>query len=278
MLKTFHPRNIFIALNKIDQAPPSYTLSREQTLKRVFSVMACVAVCLLGIHYIKYQNALLAFLQDLSVLQNETKHYYLNTLQKTGFFSLLSYTWWTFWHVIGYVLIPFFVIKYQLKTSFVDMGWRFGDTLKHWRGYALLLGIILFFIFLVSFRPDFLAHYPFYKLSSRSWFDFIAWEILYLIQFISLEFFFRGFMINALRPAMGANAVWIMCVPYMMIHLPKLWLEATGAILFGLFLGILALQSRSIWGGFFVHAGVAIGMDVTSLLRQGKLPTQWWPF
>ena len=36
------------------------------------------------------------------------------------------------------------------------------------------------------------------------------------------------------------------------------WMEATGAILFGLFLGLLALRSRSIWGGFLVHAGVAV--------------------
>ncbi len=63
-----------------------------------------------------------------------------------------------------------------------------------------------------------------------------------------------------------------------MIHFPKLWLEATGAILFGLFLGILALRSRSIWGGFLVHAGVAVSMDVASLIKQGKIPTEFWPF
>ena len=40
-----------------------------------------------------------------------------------------------------------------------------------------------------------------------------------------------------------------MIVPYLMIHFAKPWLEASGAILFGLLLGVLALRSRSIWGG-----------------------------
>jgi membrane protease YdiL (CAAX protease family) len=141
----------------------------------------------------------------------------------------------------------------------------------------LLISPILFFIFLVSFREDFLNHYPFYKQANRSWFDFLAWEILYISQFIFLEFFFRGFLLNSLRPALGANAVWVMCVPYLMIHFPKLWLEATGAILFGLFLGLLALRSRSIWGGIFVHAGIALAMDLTSIYKQGGIAPQWFP-
>ena len=271
------PRNIFVALDEIDQQAPSYTLNRHDSLRRTFWTLACVCVCLLLIHYLKYFSAFSATLEMLSKWQGKQSNYWEIQLRHHEFIHLAAYGWWTLWHIIGYVVIPFFIIRYALKTSFTDMGWRFNDTRKHWKGYLLLLTPILFFIFLVSFREDFINHYPFYKKAGRSWFDFITWEILYLTQFICLEFFFRGFIINALRPAMGANAVWMMCVPYLMIHFPKLWMEATGAILFGLFLGILALRSRSIWGGFFVHAGVAVGMDVASLLRQGTIPTHLWP-
>lgn len=272
-----HPQNIFIALDSIDATPPSYTLNRADALRRVFWTLACVSVCLLMIHYLKYFSALQGFLELLSELQHKPQNYWLQKLQHSDYFRLLRYCWWTFWHVVGYVLIPFLVIRYQLKANFWDMGWKFNDTAQHWRGYVLLVSPILFFVFLVSFRQDFVQHYPFYKQAGRSWFDFIAWEALYLLQFVCLEFFFRGFIINALRPAIGANAVWVMCVPYLMIHFPKLWPEATGAILFGLFLGILALLSRSIWGGFMVHAGIAVSMDVASLLRQGTFPQQLWP-
>jgi uncharacterized protein len=63
----------------------------------------------------------------------------------------------------------------------------------------------------------------------------------------------------------------------LMIHFGKPWLEATGAIFFGLFLGILAMRSKSIWGGFGVHAGVAISMDIASLYQQDALPKIFWP-
>jgi membrane protease YdiL (CAAX protease family) len=69
----------------------------------------------------------------------------------------------------------------------------------------------------------------------------------------------------------------VMVPPYLMIHFGKPWLEATGAIFFGLFLGILALQNRSIWGGFLVHCGVALSMDIAALMQQNALPQQAWP-
>ncbi|MFT5083678.1 MAG: membrane protease YdiL (CAAX protease family) [Lentisphaeria bacterium] len=240
--------------------------------------MACVCACLLMINYMKYYTTFAAAMELLSTLQGHQKHYWHGLLSSTGFLNLFSFTWWTFWQMVGYVIIPFFLIKYALKQNFLNMGWRFNDCALHWRGYLLLLSPILIFVVIVSQGQDFINHYPFYKLAHRSWFDFIVWEFLYLLQFVCLEFFFRGFFLNALRPAVGANAIWIMCVPYLMIHFPKLWLEATGAILFGLFLGILALRSRSIWGGFLVHAGVALSMDISSLIKQGKIPSVFWPF
>jgi membrane protease YdiL (CAAX protease family) len=179
---------------------------------------------------------------------------------------------------IGYVLVPALLIRYGFKARVRDFGWQLNEAPQHWRGYLLLLSPILVFIYLVSLGKDFVNHYPFYSLASRSWADLLAWEFLYLTQFVCLEFFFRGFILNSLRPALGANAVWVMCVPYLMIHFPKLWLEATGAILFGLFLGILALRSRSIWGGVLVHAGVALSMDIAALFRKHGLPESFWPF
>ena len=276
MNRVWQQLNIFRVLDELDSAPESYTLSRQQGLRRVFWTMACMAVCLLLIHYLKYTSTFYASLELLSQWAGHPSSYYRKLLAQTQYLQLINYVWWTAWHVVGYLLIPLLVIRWLFKESIKNMGVGFNDTFKHWRGYLMLLTPILFFIFLVSFRSDFLGHYPFYKQASRSWFDFLAWEALYLLQFACLEFFFRGFILNSLRPAIGANAIWVMCVPYLMIHFPKLWLEATGAILFGLFLGILALRSRSIWGGFLVHAGVAVGMDWTSLLVQNKLPTSFF--
>jgi membrane protease YdiL (CAAX protease family) len=277
LLSKLHPRLILQALDQIDTTSPSYSLSRPQALRRVLLTLACVSVCLLFLHYAKYSNNLHNFLEWFAQWRGLAADTYLRALRDAGWLELCGYVWWTSCHLVAFILIPFAVIKWGLREPIRNHGWRWNQVSEHWRGYLLLLSPILFFVFLVSQGEDFVNHYPFYDHAGRSWFDLLTWEFLYLCQFIFLEFFFRGFMLNALRPALGANAIWVMCVPYMMIHLPKLWLEATGAILFGLFLGILALQSRSIWGGVLVHAGVAVSMDIAALLRKQGLPEQFWP-
>lgn len=268
LIRTLNPAHILTALDTIDQTGNSYSLSRPQALRRVFLVLACVSVSLLFIHYAKFSD-------NLGLLLSDTAW---RALQNSPWHQLVGYLWWTACHFVGFIVLPCLVIRIFIKQRMRDFGWRLNQTVDHWRGYLLLLSPILVFVVLVSFGEDFVNHYPFYGQAGRSWFDLLAWELLYISQFVFLEFFFRGFMLQSLRPAIGANAVWVMCVPYLMIHFPKLWLEATGAILFGLFLGILALQSRSIWGGVFVHAGVALSMDIAALARKQQIPSQWWPF
>lgn len=271
-LAALHPRRIIQALDAIDAEAPSYSLSRPAALRRVFAVLAAVCVSLLILHYSRYSTNFHALLGYLGQWRMQDAHYYLRALEASGWLELAGYAWWTGCHLLTFILIPWLVIRWLFKEKMIDFGWRWNQVGAHWRGYLLLLSPILVFVVLVSFGEDFVNHYPFYGLAGRSWLDFLLWELLYMSQFIFLEFFFRGFMLNALRPALGANAIWVMCVPYLMIHFPKLWLEATGAILFGLFLGILALRSRSIWGGVLVHAGVALSMDIAALLRKQEMP------
>ncbi len=277
MINALHPKNILTLLDSLDREPPSHSLSREASLRRIMAVLACVCVCLLLVHYGKYSRTLWDLLRWAGELSGNSDRY-LAPVQRSGYGHLIAYAWWSFIHLLGYVLIPALLIRKVLKERVRDMGWRWNGTARHWRGYVLLTTPILFFVYLVSLGEDFVNHYPFYQQASRSWFDLLGWWVLYIGQFIFLEFFFRGFMLNALRPAMGANAIWVMCVPYLMIHFPKLWLEATGAILFGLFLGILALASRSIWGGVMVHVTIALAMDSAALWRKSGFPSDILPF
>ncbi len=274
-LADLHPRQILVALDQIDVAAPSWQMTRPQALRRVVAVLATVSVSLLILHYAKFATNLQGLLQWLGEWRGTS---YLQQLEASGWLELAGYLWWTGCHLFTFILLPWLVIRWVFKERMHDFGWRWNQVGEHWRGYLLLLSPILVFVVLVSQGEDFVHHYPFYRSAGRSWLDLLLWELLYLSQFVFLEFFFRGFMLNALRPALGANAIWVMCVPYMMIHFPKLWLEATGAILFGLFLGILALKSRSIWGGVLVHAGVALSMDVAALLKKGQLPGSFFPF
>lgn len=276
--RLLNPRHILVVLDEIDQEAPSHTLARPVAMRRVFVTLASVSVVLLALHYLKFGQNFVGVLQLLAAWQGQPENHYVHAINNAGWYQLLIGLWWAIWHWVCFLLLPWVVIRFIWRERMVDFGWRWGETHRHWRGYVLLISPILVFIVLVSFGEDFVNHYPFYLHAGRSWFDFLAWQALYMSQFVVLEFFFRGYMLQALRPAMGANAIWVMCIPYLMIHFPKLWLEATGAILFGLFLGILALRSRSIWGGVMVHVGIALSMDMAALLRKADLPSQWWPF
>lgn len=274
MLGKLHPKSIIEALDLIDEDSASYSMDRKAALRRVLWCLTVVAVCLLLINYLKNSSVLRELLYSFALFDGLPKRSYLNNIYQTGYGELVAYSWWTFWHIVGYVLIPVIIIKWIFKERALDYGWRLADTSKHWQGYLLLVSPILCFVVIASFGDDFSTHYPFYSQAGRSWTDFLLWEMLYITQFICLEFFFRGFMLRALQPALGANAIFVMCIPYLMIHFPKLWPEAAGAFLFGLFLGILALRSRSIWGGVAVHVGIAMLMDITALMQRGSLPGQ----
>lgn len=274
LLQKIHSDSFDVTNNNSDNSPDKTKFYWDT---RPAIVLMVVAVCLLMLNYLKFNTTFFATLQFWFSQVADNPTFEIQQLRKQTFFPLLVQAWWSFWHVVTFVLIPIVVIKTVLKEPLTHYGLGLGKVREHAKWYMLLIAPILCFVVIVSFRDDFTNHYPFYKLAHRSWFDFIAWEFLYLLQFFCVEFFFRGFIIQACRPAFGVNAIFIMIVPYMMIHLTKPWLEATGAIFFGLFLGMLAFQSRSIWGGVLVHISIALSMDIAALLQTKGLPQQWMP-
>jgi membrane protease YdiL (CAAX protease family) len=192
--------------------------------------------------------------------------------------ELYAYGWWCLARVIGYVLIPLGAWKLLFPNdSLLDMGLRGRGFISHAWIYGACLAIVLPVMLLVAQQPDFGSYYPFYKQSSRSIFDFIAWEAMYWVQFFSLELFFRGWMVGALRRTFGSAAIFVMALPYCMIHYGKPYLEAHGAIVAGVVLGSLAMRTRSIYAGFLLHITVAVGMDLLSLYKRGAIPQSFWP-
>jgi len=190
--------------------------------------------------------------------------------------TLYGFAWWVFARVAGY-LAPFAVWKLFFRDdSLLDMGLRTRGFFQHTWIYGLFLAIVLPVMLLVSRQPDFGAYYPFYKDSSRSWFDFLAWEAMYFAQFFALEMFFRGFWLGALRRSFGSGAIFAMAVPYCMIHFGKPFLEANGAIVAGIALGSLSMKTKSIYQGFLVHVTVAGLMDWLALAHRHALPHVFW--
>lgn len=267
-----NPAHTFRALAEIDAEPPSFTQPPREGARTALWILFASCWLLLILNYGKSWVALEGLLHMAAPLVGEGLGAYAQSLRSGPYGQLWQLAWWSLLHFICFVVVPVAIIKWYLRRPVAEFGAGWGETHLHWQGYVALLLPILAAIVVVSHRDDFVNHYPFYQFAGRSWTEFLLWEFIYLAQFASLEFFFRGFMVSSLRPAFGSGAIFIMMVPYLMIHFPKPWLEATGSIFFGLFLAILALRSRSIWGGFGVHAGVAIGMDIAALVQKGQFP------
>jgi membrane protease YdiL (CAAX protease family) len=243
---------------------------------RPIAMLLTVAFSLLLMHYMKYSSVLHQTLLDL-VREGGGVAQAASALLRSELYLLYQHVWWGGWLLMGYLIIPVIVIKWLYRERLSEYGFAWGDTHRYLLWYGGLAGLILTFAWFASARTDFANHYPFYRLASRSWFDLLTWELIYIVQFISLEFFFRGFMLNAAKRTFGLYSIFIMMLPYLMLHFQKPWLEASGALFFGLILGYLALHSRSIWGGVMVHVSIALGMDLMALLRTDRMPQIWWP-
>ena len=182
-------------------------------------------------------------------------------------------TVWTVVQLFAYVGMPALAIKFILKRRVRDFGLRWKGIGPHWKPYVILFALSFPVVVWASSSASFLAKYPFYDLSPGEplWPNMWTWWLLYAAQFVALEFFFRGFMVHGLKWRLGYAAIFVMVIPYNMIHFAKPMAEAIGAILGGVTLGTLSLRTNSVWWGAALHISVAATMDVAALIHQGVL-------
>ena len=189
-----------------------------------------------------------------------------------------SCMWWEISLVIGYVVFPFTIWKIIFpKDSLLDFGLRTRSFLQHSRIYGLLLLLIILGVAFASSQSSFVNYYPHYKLASRSWYDLLLWEAIYLPGFFALEIFFRGWWLVALRTSIGSAAIFTMTVPYCMIHFGKPYLETMSTVMGAIALGSLSMKTKSVYQGTLLHIVLALSMDLFSLWQRGAFPTSFWP-
>ncbi len=165
------------------------------------------------------------------------------------------------------VLIPIFIIwwiKDRKSEPFYGT-----NALRNAKPYFIMLLIMVPLIALASTQKDFLQMYP--KAAFISELDipsknlhFIIYELCYGFDFVSIEFFFRGFLILSLLKICGTKCIIPVAVFYCTIHFGKPLGEAISSFWGGLLLGIISYNTKSIWGGLVVHLGIAWLMEAGS--------------
>ncbi len=185
-----------------------------------------------------------------------------------------DYLWNHYWNQIIYWplrLIALAAVLFIVWKKIYRTESFFGLTTKNfnWKPYLLMLLIMVPLITVASTQPDFLNTYPKIKdvnaalaNVNNKWFYHLLHELAYGTDFISVELFFRGFLILAFIKIAGKDAILPMACYYCTIHFGKPLGECISSYFGGMILGIVVYHTRSIIGGLIVHLGIAWLMEL----------------
>lgn len=193
----------------------------------------------------------------------------LGAAEGTSLFAIIPYFYWALTSLLLRVAAPLAIIVWWARRRPGDFGFRLHGLTSHAWLYFLLFGLMVPVVLAASFTPAFQAKYPLYFDRAGGWTYFAAYQLAYGIQFVGVEAFFRGFLTFGLYPRLGYVSLFVMVIPYSMVHFGKPPLEVFMAIPAGLLLGYLALKSRTWILGALLHWMVAITMDLLALLHRG---------
>lgn len=238
---------------------------------QALTVLVVAPVCLSGLFYFGMSDHAGGFADLLAAIGLDSLAEALRTLLAGERARLTSLLYWASSCVLWYLVIPALVVRFCLRQRLTDYGLGVKGALRHAHVYVVLYLLVLPAVVGVSFAPAFQEQYPFYRSYGALPPGFLVWELAYAAQFLALEFFFRGFVLHGLVPRLGGYAIFVMVVPYCMIHFGKPFPETIGAIAAGVILGLLSLRARSIWLGVAIHVSVAWTMDALALWHSGLL-------
>jgi len=172
---------------------------------------------------------------------------------------------WMFNQVIGYLIVPLFIIL-LFKERPSDYGWQMKKIKTLWWWIIVVGPIIIFGMFFISRLEQLQKQYPMYKYSNSSLSLFIFYESMVIVLLLSWEFFLRGFMLFGLERKFGKFTILIQLIPFVLMHYTKPAVEIYSAIIGGLILGIISLQTRSFIPGWILHVILLSSLDVFIVL------------
>lgn len=165
-------------------------------------------------------------------------------------------------------VFPVFMVL-AMRERLSDYGLGLGDMRL---GFKLCAIFYLLYIpcFVVLFlNPAFQQFYAGITRSYTTWGAFFVGEVSTLLFLcFRTEFLFRGFMLFGIKKDYGPYAaILVQLIPYVMVHIGKVQMEALGSLPVGFALGYLAIRTGSIWYGAFLHGSIALLLNAAILLK-----------
>ena len=192
-------------------------------------------------------------------------------------YSGLSEDWGRYWKlIINWPLKCIFVLSIiyavwrmnRFEGPVAGMNWNF-----KWKPYMLLLLCAVPLLMIAGAMTEFQQTYPkvknigfIFPLTTIDFVPALIYELSYGTDFLTIEAFFRGFLVLAFVRYVGKDAILPMAAFYCTIHFGKPLFECITSYFGGIILGVVVYHSRSIWGGFIVHLGMAWLMEIAGFL------------
>ncbi len=178
----------------------------------------------------------------------------------------------------GFILIILPLIAFALLTKDQHRIYGLLGKFNGIRPYAFLLFGSFICVFIGGFFSDIQSYYPIYLQNNPNYFQqktgvsnltsILLYEIPYALSFVTVELFFRGFLLFAFIKYLGKYAVLPMAVTYCVLHFGKPMTESISSIFGGTILGIIALKHKNIRGGILIHVGMAWSMEIIGYLHK----------
>ncbi|MCP9753024.1 CPBP family intramembrane glutamic endopeptidase [Ferruginibacter sp. HRS2-29] len=177
----------------------------------------------------------------------------------------LKCTNWLIRAVFVILIVCFIALRNKMANVYSIKG------LTNSKAYLLLIALMLPLIVIAGTQPSFLHTYPRAQVIAPLDIPFkplryLLFELSYAFDFISIEFFFRGFLIVTFIRICGMRCIIPAACFYCCIHFGKPMGEAISSFWGGMLLGIISYHTKNVWGGILVHIGVAMLMELTGSL------------
>ncbi|MDA0194784.1 MAG: CPBP family intramembrane metalloprotease [Bacteroidetes bacterium] len=255
-------------------------------LMSLFQAFPFLAICLLfslfsiDKRWLKNKDFWFRVLIGFTILGFSRGFYYhqylLTELERIDRYFLTRTIRWAsflFTAVLPFIIVNLLIEKGKDRNLY-GLKWQNFD----WKPYAVLLLIAAGFLAIGSFLGEIQSYYPRYIRSGGTafailhslseWVSVVIYEVAYGSSFVSVEIIFRGYLVMAFSRILGGYAVIAMVGSYCFLHFGKPLGETITSIFGGYVLGIISYYTRNIWGGIWIHVGVAWLMELFAWLQR----------
>lgn len=190
-----------------------------------------------------------------------------------------SEPWIRYWKMISN-----WPLKCLMILIFIQIIWRLNGYERpvagmnryfNWKPYLLMLLCATPLLAIAASMEQFHQTYPKVKnvsfilpYTSHDALVKLLYEISYGLDFLTIESFFRGFVVLAFVRYVGKDAILPMAAFYCTIHFGKPLFECITSYIGGVILGVIVVNTRSIWGGLIVHLGMAWLLEAFALISR----------